>query len=125
MRPPSVYVRALALAAHFGLVIGLLAWSRSWLGLLVSLPLFAPLPGLLRGRDYTYAWASLLLVFYCAALLAEGVAMPAQKAPAWALAAVAALEFSALVLFVRLRSRERAAASLAASAGSPAAQKAG
>ncbi|MEX0958694.1 MAG: DUF2069 domain-containing protein [Burkholderiales bacterium] len=35
----------------------------SWL-VLKSLPLLAPLPGVLRGRRYTYQWASMLILAY-------------------------------------------------------------
>jgi len=93
---------------------GLGWWSSSVLGWLVTALLLPALPGLWGGREYTYAWMSLLLSFYSAGLLSEGVAVPAHKPVAWALAAVAAVEFSALVLYVRLRGRERAAASPAA-----------
>ncbi len=40
----------------------------SWLALKV-LPLLSPLLGILRGRRYTYQWASMLILAY----LAEGV----------------------------------------------------
>ncbi len=40
----------------------------SWL-LLKALPLLLPLQGILRGRRYTYQWASMLILAY----LAEGV----------------------------------------------------
>lgn len=125
MKPLSTYARICASATHLLLTCGLIAWSGSWLGLLLAAVLLAPLPGLLRGREYTYAWGSLLLTFYSAGLLADGVATPAHKSIAWALAAVAAVEFCALTLYVRLRSRERAAAAgFAAAASSPVAQKA-
>jgi uncharacterized membrane protein len=111
--PLSAYARAVTLAAHVLLIAGIALWSASLLGYIVAALLLPAVPGLLRGRPYTYAWSSLLLTFYCAGLLAEGVAMPARQPVAWTLAAVAAVEFSALVLFVRLRSRERRAAAAA------------
>ena len=57
-------------------------------------------PGLWRGRPYTYAWASMLIVFYVAGLLVIG------RPLTLALACVAALEFCGLVLYVRARSLE-------------------
>jgi uncharacterized membrane protein len=45
----------------------------SWLAL-KSLPLLAALPGVLRGRRYTYQWASLLILPY----FAEGVVRTAS-----------------------------------------------
>lgn len=104
--PPSRFLHALALATHLGLIALLIAWSRSTLGLAVALLLFAPLPGLVRGRPYTFAWASMLISVYCAMLLAEGYARPEARGWAFGLAGLAALEFVALILFVRLRARE-------------------
>ena len=98
-----------ALLAHLVLIGALLYWSGALAGALLSLPLLASLPGLLRARTYTAGWASMLLVFYIAALLAEGVAMPMRKPFAQGLSVVAVLDFVSLVLFVRLAARERAA----------------
>jgi len=39
--------------------------------LAAAAPLFAPLPGLVRGRRYTYAWASLFAVPYVAFAVTE------------------------------------------------------
>ena len=105
----SRYARALATAAHLLLMAGLAWWSSSTVSLLLTALLLLPLPGLLRGREYTYAWSSLLLSIYCAGLLAEAFAIAAHRPVALALAGVAAAEFSALVLYVRLRQRERSA----------------
>lgn len=109
MRPLSDYARALALAAHLALIIVLLNRGGSLLMLFGALLLLVPLPGLLRGREYTHSWASMLVAFYCALWLAEGWAHPAQQIFAFAVAALAALDFVGLVLFVRLRGRERLA----------------
>jgi uncharacterized membrane protein len=106
----SEWARVGALACHVLLMIGLLAWC-GWLpGLLLCLPLLAPLPGLLRRRTYTAAWASMLLVFYVAGLMAEGVAVPERRMIGTLLSVVAALDFVGVVLFVRLSARERQAA---------------
>ncbi len=106
----SEWARLAALALHLLLMAGLLIWC-GWLpGALLCLPLLAPLPGLLRRRTYTAAWASMLLVFYVAGLMAEGVAVPGRRAIGTALSVIAALDFVAVVLFVRLSARERHAA---------------
>lgn len=103
----SEWARLVALACHVLLMLGLVAWC-GWLpGILLCLPLLAPLPGLLRRRTYTAAWASMLLVFYVAGLLAEGVAVPGRRTIGTWLSVVAALDFVAVVLFVRLSARER------------------
>ena len=114
MKPLSSYARIATLIAHAFLVMGLLLWTRNVLGALVAALLLPALPGLWQGRVYTYQWLSLLLCFYSAALLTEGVASPARKDVAWLLAGGAALEFCAVVLFVRLTGRERIAQTLTA-----------
>jgi uncharacterized membrane protein len=95
---PTRWARRLALGAHVALLVALPALAQLT-GALCALPLLVPLPGLVRGRPYTYAWASMLVVFYAAGLL---VAAKSGAGPQWlALAILAALEFCALVLFVR------------------------
>ena len=82
-----------ACASLAALLLLCLAWELwlaplrpggSWLAL-KALPLAAPLPGVLRGRRYTFQWALLLVLAY----LAEGavrawteVGLPAQLAVA-------------------------------------------
>lgn len=107
-RPLSPAMAAAALILQLALISGLLTQVGFGAGLVVVLPLLAPLPGLLRRRTYTAAWASMLLAFYCAGLLAEAY-MRADKLPYLLLATVAALQFTVLVLFVRFAARERAA----------------
>ncbi len=105
----SEWARGVALATHLLLIAGLVAWC-GWLpGILLSLPLLAPLPGLLRRSTYTAGWASMLLVFYVAGLLAEGVAVPGRRMIGTILSVFAALDFVGVVLFVRLSARERQA----------------
>lgn len=108
-RPLSQYARALALAAHLALIVVLLHHGGTLLTTLAALLLLAPLPGLLRGREYTHGWASMMVSFYCALWLAEGWAHPAEQRFAFAIAGLAALDFVGLVLYVRLRARERQA----------------
>ena len=103
----SEWARGVALAAHLLLIAGLVAWC-GWLpGLLLSLPLLAPLPGLWRRSTYTAGWASMLLVFYVGGLLAEGIAVPARHVTGTILSVIAALDFVGVVLFVRLSAREQ------------------
>ena len=99
---PARWARRLALCMHFALLAALPAVGRLP-GLLIALPLLLPLPGLWRGRPYTHAWASMLIVFYAAAFVAEAWSQPERRAVAIALAALAAVEFAALILYVRFR----------------------
>lgn len=100
--PPSTWARRAVLALH-GAILVLLPALGGMLGGLVALPLLLPLRGLWQGRAYTFAWASLLLVFYAGAFVMEMASHPARAGPALVLAVLASLEFCALLLFVRLR----------------------
>jgi uncharacterized membrane protein len=102
-------LRKAVLAAHAVLMAGLVL-TGGWPGAVLALPLLAPLDGLWRGRSYTFAWCSLLIVFYAGGLLAEGYAAPAHRAAMFLVALVAAIEFVALVLYVRINARYAATA---------------
>ncbi|MGQ0530683.1 MAG: DUF2069 domain-containing protein [Panacagrimonas sp.] len=88
----SSLMRRVALAAHALLIVLVLAPKFSALGTLLALILLIPLPGLIRGRTYTYAWASMLVAFYVAGYLAEGYARPETRAVSFAIGSVAALD---------------------------------
>jgi len=103
--PPTRWARRLALAAHLGLMAALPAAAGA-AGAVLALPLLAPLPGLWRGRPYTHAWASMLVLFYVGGFLMEAWARPHRAALSIALAALAAGEFCALLLYVRFRAAE-------------------
>jgi uncharacterized membrane protein len=121
-RAASFWPWLLALAMHCVLANALWIWAGFGIGLALILPLAAALPGLLRQHRYTAGWLTLLLCFYIAGLMSEGFSQPQRKLIALSLSAVATIEFVSLVLFVRLASREQAAAAaaLAARTGSSA-----
>jgi uncharacterized membrane protein len=75
------------------------------LAFLSVLPLLLPLPGLLRSRGYTASWASLIVIFYSALLLAEAYMLPSMKGALVALALVAALDFAAMMLYAKAQKR--------------------
>jgi uncharacterized membrane protein len=90
------------------LAISVIAWqwpnlrTGSFWPLLFLVPLCAPLPGILRARRYTYAWASFVVIAYVALGVTEVMAAPrARLFPALILFTAFAL-FVALVLFLRL-----------------------
>jgi uncharacterized membrane protein len=102
---------ALALLVLLGL--GVTAWQwpnlragSSW-ALLFVLPLLAPLHGLIRGRLYTFRWATLLVAGYVAIGITEVIATPARRlAPAFILFTAFAL-ILALVAYIRLAAAPR------------------
>ena len=113
---PSEKVRRVALGAHLLLILGVALRDPSALSTVMAVVLCLPLPGLWRGRPYTYAWGSMLIAFFVAGYLADGYARPESKLSAFAMASIAALDFVAAMMFVRINARETAAAAAAASA---------
>lgn len=102
--------RALTVWLWVAVVLSLLAWIRvgyPWpVCVLATLPLLAPLNGLLRGRRHTYAWATLFAIPYLAFALTELLANPAAR---WVAALSLLLVFAwfcTMILFLRV-SRER------------------
>ena len=106
------WTRVLAVGSLVGLIVLGLAWEL-WLAptgtgtlAIKVLPLFLPLPGLLRARMYTYRWVSLLVWLY----FAEGVVRATtERGVSAALAMVEVLLclvlFTACALHVRWRLR--------------------
>ncbi len=108
----SRYARIFAVSGNLGLILSLLAWhvwlvpaTYLWPVMLLCLPLVLALPGLLRGKAYTYGWCSLLVMLYLAYLLTEFLATSARPAVAPALFA-AGLMFAGCSSYGRLLARE-------------------
>ena len=85
--------------------LSLLAWTvagYSWqLCVIAVLPLLAPLNGLVRGRRYTYAWATLFAIPYLAFAVTELLANPRAR---WVAALSLLLVFAwfcTMILFLR------------------------
>lgn len=104
----SRWAYRVTVASHLALMGAIALRSGGGVSIVLLVPLLFPLPGLLRGRDYTFAWATMLLVFYVGGYLAAGHANPADKWASFGVAALAALEFVSLSVYVKVRSRERA-----------------
>ena len=60
-------IALIALCLLWETILAPLRPGGSWLMLKV-LPLLAPLFGVLRGKRYTYQWASMMILFYFAAV---------------------------------------------------------
>ncbi len=87
----------------FALIVGRGTRAHWVLAVVAVLPLLSTLPGLLRARAYTAGWASMLVSFYCAMLLAEAYMLPRMKGALIVLSVVAALDFVALMLFAKAK----------------------
>ncbi|HEV7610845.1 MAG TPA: DUF2069 domain-containing protein [Steroidobacteraceae bacterium] len=97
--------RSLAIGLWIAVVLSLLGWILAgypWLMcILATLPLLAPLSGLVRGRRHTYAWATLFAIPYLAFALTELLVNPAAR---WVAATSLLLVFGwfcTMILFLR------------------------
>ena len=85
--------------------LSLLAWmlvGYSWpICLLAVLPLLAPLRGLIQGRRYTYAWATLFAVPYLAFAITELLVNPAARWVASVSLLLVFAWFCTMILFLR------------------------
>jgi uncharacterized membrane protein len=85
--------------------LSLLAWMTagySWpICLLAVLPLLAPLRGLIQGRRYTYAWATLFAVPYLAFAITELLVNPAARWVASVSLLLVFAWFCTMILYLR------------------------
>lgn len=105
---PSQMARRVVLLTHALLMAAVMLRNPSPVSLVLVLVLCAPLAGLIRGRPYTYAWASMLIAFFVAGYLSDGFALADTRLSAFAIGSVAAIEFVSLMMFVRWSAREKA-----------------
>jgi uncharacterized membrane protein len=99
----------LAAFSAAGFLLAFLLWPTVWVpnrfdtavAVLLSLPGFIALPGLIRGKVYTHAWSTLLSTLYIAYASLEAYANPAARSPALLCMCLGASWFIASNLFVR------------------------
>jgi uncharacterized membrane protein len=91
--------------------LSLVAWSfvgySRLLCLLAVVPLLAPLPGLLRGQRYTYAWATLFAIPYLTFALME---LLANRQARWVASGSLLLVFAwfcTMILYLRASRAQR------------------
>jgi uncharacterized membrane protein len=98
--------RRLTVASWSAVSLSALAWIGAgypWpLCVAAALPLLAPLPGLVRGRRYTYAWATLFCIPYIVFALTELLVNPQARWVAGACLVLVFGWFCAMVLFLRI-----------------------
>jgi uncharacterized membrane protein len=97
--------RSLTIGLWLAIALSLLAWTfvgYPWqICALAVLPLLAPLNGLVRGRRYTYGWATLFAVPYLVFALTELLANPQAR---WVAAVSLLLVFAwfcTMIFFLR------------------------
>jgi uncharacterized membrane protein len=97
--------RALTIWLWVAVSLSLLAWTFAgypWLLCVVAvLPLLAPLNGLVRGKRYTYAWATLFAIPYLAFAMTELLANPQARWVAGVSLLLVFAWFCTMILFLR------------------------
>lgn len=103
-------LRWVATVSCLALIVLCLFWERwlapvrpggSWL-MLKAVPLLLPLPGILKGKRYTYQWASLLLLAYlCEGLVRASSDTGLSQYLAMLETLLAGICFSSVLLFCR------------------------
>lgn len=107
-------LRAYALTLNGALIALVMIWQlwgrssleRLLLSILLTLPLWAPVRGLMRGDRRTYAWATLCVIPYFVLGLTETIANPTGRAWSATCLALALLLFVGLIGYLRV-SRDR------------------
>lgn len=117
MKQPAAF-NTLTLVGFFGLFATILLW-HAWLkppgkypvALILTvllLPLLIPLRGLLHGRAYTHAWASMLSLFYFCLGVMHAWSEPASRVYGLSLTACSLMFFSGAIFYVRCSRHDRA-----------------
>ena len=108
--PLAGRIRAFTIGMLCALIAVVVLWhtagqrsmSHILLGLGLTLPLWAPLPGLIARKRRTYAWATLCVVPYFVLGVTEAVANPAARMWAALCLSVALVLFVGLIGYLRV-----------------------
>lgn len=112
--PPGTLARVLVFAGYSATVASLIAWhgwisppgNASPVAVVAALlvPLLIPLPGLVRGRAYTHAWASMIALAYFTLGVAH-TAAAAERSYGMVQIAASLTLFFGCILYARFPSR--------------------
>jgi len=108
--PLAGRIRTLIIGLLCALIVVVVSWhtagqrsmSHILLGLALTLPLWAPLPGLIGRKRRTYAWATLCVVPYFVLGVTEAVANPAARMWAGLCLSIALVLFVGLIGYLRV-----------------------
>lgn len=107
MNGTVIRARRAVLVTHALLLAEVLLWQAltrdtAIVAALFAIPLLLPWPGLLRGRRYTHAWATLCVTPCLVLGLVEAVANPGGRLWAALCVALSLLLFTSLVFYLRV-----------------------
>ena len=99
----------------FGLIATVVAWQfsngltaeRLLVAVVLTVPLWAPMRGLMRGTRKTYAWATLCVIPYFVLGVTEAVANPERRVWAAICLVLAFALFVGLILYLRVTNPAR------------------
>lgn len=108
--------RYMALGSHLGLLIWISAWklifttenqySVIFVLLMYVLPLLLPLPGIIKAKPYTHAWANFIALYYLLHALTVAYAVSDERWYAIVELVLVTGMFTGCSVFARLRGRE-------------------
>lgn len=107
--------RYISLTGYAALLLLLIIWhgfafpdaSRPWTVLgMILVPILLPLPGIIRGKPYTHAWSSYIILMYFIHGCVEAYANPAQRNFALLEIILTTYLFIGVIFYTRYRSRE-------------------
>lgn len=115
MQPRTAFYRTLSLVGYFGL----LGWMGIWYFLLVDteysfafialvyiLPLLFPMLGIVKGKPYTHAWASFIVLLYLMHGITAWYSIPEQWLYAFVEIIFSVVMFTGCSMYARLRGQE-------------------
>jgi uncharacterized membrane protein len=98
--------RRLTVWLWVAVILSLLAWTLAGYPKLICIiavvPLLAPLNGLIRGKRYTYAWATLFAIPYLVFSITELLVNPQARWVAGASLILVFVWFCTMILFLRV-----------------------
>jgi len=116
MAPDTRNYRYLALICHLLLVAWIAVWqfalsttqtySLIFIVLLYLVPILLPLPGVIKGKPYTHAWANFVVLYYLMHGCTVAYAVPAERLYAVIEILLCTGMFAGCSVFARKRGRE-------------------
>ncbi|MDG1814736.1 MAG: DUF2069 domain-containing protein [Glaciecola sp.] len=115
MQPKTALYRTLSLVGYFGLLAWVIIWhfaltnteySVTFILLLYVLPLVFPLYGIVKGKPYTHAWASFVVLLYLMHGITAWYSIPEQWLYALIEVIFSVIMFTGCSMYARLRGQE-------------------
>ncbi|GGW95883.1 DUF2069 domain-containing protein [Alteromonas halophila] len=116
MSSDTSFYRFLALGSHIALLVWVIVWhffltaqsdySSLFIFVMYVLPLLLPLPGIVRGKPYTHAWANFVILLYIIHGITVAYAVPVERGFALVELVLASLMFCGCSVYARKRGRE-------------------